>query len=295
MDNLRGESRSTKFFTVVSSKNEAIQAKLLIESLRTFGGKLQDTQFWIFLTEPEYPENLSSIGEAALFPLEIEAPYRGYELAEKVFASARAEELAGKEVRSLVWLNLDCLIVNPPLLFELGMEFDAAFRPVHVRNVGSAIREPMDNYWQTVYQTVGIEEASFSVESFVDAQVLRPYFNTHCFAINPSKGILQNWLEYFKLLVADKEFQAGPCLDRLHRIFLHQVVLSALIVKSLDLSRIRRLPPAYSYPLHLLNRLPVERRIPTLNQTVCPVYEEANQIEGIVIQEPLKSWLQARR
>ncbi len=293
MDKRTDASPSACFLTVVNSKEEAHQARFMIESLRAFGGEMKECPVWIFQRGKEALHDLPGPGEINLLPLDIETPYQRYALADKVFACARAEELAETGIRSLIWLSLDCLIVNPPILFDLDGSHDAALRPVHIRNVGSPIQEPLDDYWTAVYRAIGVEGTPYAVESYVDSQNLRPYFNTHCFSVNPTKGILQAWREHFKALVTDGAFQAGPCREDLHRVFLHQVVLSALITKLLGQERIRRLPPEYSYPLHLQEKIPPGRRIPYLNQTVCPVYEKANLLDGLDIREPLKAWLAA--
>ncbi len=285
-----------RYLTVVNSKEEAHQANLLISSLRRFGGRLgENCAVWLFLTDMKLSKDFSDGRDITLFPLEIDPDFRHYPLVEKVFACAQAEEMTGTEDRSLVWLNLDCLIINPPVLFELDGHYDAAFRPVHIRNVGSLASEPLDVYWQTVYQMVGIDRVPYTVESFVDTQIIRPYFNTHCFSINPKKGILKSWRECFTKLLLDKEFQTFSCQDDLHQIFLHQVVLSALVTKSVEQKRICLLPPGYSYPLHLQEKLPVSKRAKSLNQLVCLVYEDTTLLDGIDIQEPVISWLRNNR
>lgn len=280
-----------QYMTVVSSQAEALQVKLLLESLFRFGGKLGEFQVWLFFTDMDYLEGFSGSDKVKFIHLTIDAPFRNYPLSEKVFACASAEELASSEVRSLVWLNPDCLIFSPPELFALEKEYEAAFRPVHIRNVGSLMSEPLNGYWQRVYEVVGVAEAPYFVESFVDTQIIRPYFNTHCFAINPAIGILQAWRAYFITLLLDKQFQDGYCQDELHQIFLHQVVLSALLMKSIKQDRIMLLPPEYSYPLHLQDKLPITKRVQSLNQLVCMVYEDTALLDGIDIQEPILSWL----
>jgi hypothetical protein len=131
----------------------------------------------------------------------------------------------------------------------------------------------------------------YTVESFADGQVLRPYFNTHCFALNPAAGLGQAWWAHFKALARDEAFQAGPCRDEVHQVFLHQAILSTLVPKLLDWERVRLLPPEYNYPLNLLDEMPPERRATTLNSLVNAVYEEAFPWTKIEIQEPLRSWL----
>jgi hypothetical protein len=281
------------FVTVVNSQAEAVQAALMIDSLRAFGGDLQDSDVLVFLPNGDQPGDLSKQEHVTLLPLEMEESFRHYALADKVFACAEAEARVASQTASLAWINLDCLFVNPPVLFELDPAHDAAFRPVHLRNVGSLVSQPLDDYWKRIYACVGMTESKYSVESFVDARLIRPYFNTHCFSINPALGVFQAWRKYFEMLITDSDFQAGPCGDELHRVFLHQVVLSALVMKRIDHRRIRMLPPEYSYPLHLQDRLSPSRRFASLNSTICTVYEDANVLSRIEVEEPLKSWLTA--
>jgi hypothetical protein len=133
-----------------------------------------------------------------------------------------------------------------------------------------------------------------TVESFVDGLILRPYFNTHCFALNPATGLARAWWAHFRALATDEAFQAGPCRDELHQIFLHQAVLSTLVAQRLPWAQVRLLPPEYNYPLNLLHEISVGSRPPTLNSLVNPVYENAFPWGEIEIQEPLRSWLRER-
>jgi hypothetical protein len=275
-------------------------ARIVIESLRTFGGRLSGCPVWAFVLDPaRLPHALPGLEGVDRFPLAVEEECPPYPFAEKVYACAQAEAMAGPDVRSLVWLGLDCLVINPPLLFNLGpspdvASADAAFRPVHHRNIGSPAHEPPDDFWRGIYRALEMDDMPYTVESFVDAQTLRPYLNTHCFALNPAQGVGQAWWEYFKAMVTDKAFQAGPCRDELHQIFLHQAILSTLVAKRLAWERVRLLPPEYNYPLNLLGEMPPERRAPTLNSLVNAVYEDAFPWTEIEILEPLRSWLRQR-
>ncbi len=294
MEKVYKNERRIQYASMITSQVEASQVKLLIESLRKFGGRLGEYPVWIFFTDMKFADGFSDLGDIKLLQLEMDTVFRQYPLADKVIACAQAEEMAAwSGVQTLVWLNPDCLIFNPPELFVLGEQYDAAFRPVHIRNVGSLASEPLDGYWQSIYQVVKVDNAPYTVESFVDAQTIRPYLNTHCFSINPTKGILQAWRAYFSTLLLDKDFQDKFCKDALHKIFLHQAVLSALVMKLIDQKRILWLPPEYSYPLHLQEKLPDSKRVKSLNQLVCMVYEDTTLLDGVDIQEPVFSWLNA--
>jgi hypothetical protein len=286
----------TIFFTLIRSANGERCARLLLESLRAFGGELSQCAAWIFLRDPgSVTHSFLDIPNIELMPLRIDKDFPRYFFADKVCACAQAEELAGPEVRSIIWFAPQCLIVHPPSLFDLSPSFDVAFRPVHIRNVGSLSDEPLDPFWNAIYQALGVRDLPFSIDSYADQKRLRPYFNTHCFSTRPEKGIAKTWWETFKRLAADQAFQAGPCQDEEHQIFLHQAILSVLAAKLLDWERIRILPPDYNYPLNLHQQVPGSIRPSSLGQLTNVVYEQEKPnfglFDGLVVDEPWKSWL----
>jgi hypothetical protein len=281
------------FATVVDSQADMRRARRMIESLRSFGGDARGSPVWVFAGRPASAGGLDALGDVEVVPLAVGEDCRGYPFAKKVFACALAEEKAQSFAGALAWSSPSCLFVNPPDLFDLDAAHDAAFRPVHIRNVGSAAGEPPDEFWDGIYRAAGGGKAAGRVESFVDGQILRPYFNTHCFSIRPACGILRTWRECFRRMVSDGDFQARCCGDDLHRIFLHQAVLSALASEQVEWGRIRILPPEYSYPLHLQDDVPANRRIGALQGMVCAAYEDALPEGNVDVREPLASWLAA--
>jgi hypothetical protein len=222
----------------------------------------------------------------------------GYPFAAKVWACSRAEELVDSKVQSLVWIGSDCLVVQPPVLLALDEGHDAAVRPVHIRNVGLAATGPVDRFWTGVFEAIGVDDVTLVAESFVDQQRLRAYFNSHMVSVRPVRGIYRRWFERFAQLATDQAFQAGACSDPLHRVFLHQAVLSALLATEVIWERLRILPPSYSYPYNLQDRVPPHRRATLLNDLVCVACEDRplhpDEITDIDIREPLRSWLAAR-
>jgi hypothetical protein len=275
-------------------------ARLLIESIRTFGGSYSACPILVLISSPDTPtREIQRINGVQCRMLTSRNEIPQYWFAQKVAACYQAERIAAEEkIRSLVWLSARCLVVNQPDLFDLCPSFDAACRPVHIRNVGLPVDEPLDEFWSPIFESIGLEDTELSVESFVDRQKLRPYFNTHLFVVNPSKSVFRTWQESFMAMVTDHDFQAGPCRDTQHKIFLHQAILSVVVVKLLVWDRIRVLPPEYSYPLHLHQDTPLEHRWETINTLVCPVYEDEFRypatLNGIGIRDPLGSWLMSR-
>jgi hypothetical protein len=287
------------FLTKAGSPAANAAARLLIDSLQTFGGELGACPVWAFAPaeQAEACQELAS-DQVRVIPLDIPAALRSYPFGSKVCACAQAEQMAPSGLQSLVWCDLECLVVQPPVLFNLGSEYDAALRPVHVRNVGLPPSEPLDAFWQGVFAAVGVADVPMTVTSFVDGQRLRAYFNAHFFAINPALGLLTRWYELFQGLVGDPEFKRAACADERHQIFLFQAVLSALVASSIETSRLRLLPPAYNYPYNLHERVPADHRPRSLNELVCFTFEDRSihpdAVSDIQIDEPLRGWLEER-
>lgn len=144
--------RETRFLILFRTQADEHLARIVIEGLRAYGGSLRDCPVWAFVSDPDRVWHaLPGLEGVRCLPLALPKSCPPYPFGEKAYACARAEELAGLEVRSLVWLSLDCLIVNPPLLFYLGPTPEVgaaavAFRPVHHRNIGSLAHEPLDAF-----------------------------------------------------------------------------------------------------------------------------------------------------
>ncbi len=284
------------FITVVDSPESIIPAKRMIASLREFGGELKDAPVVIYDAGDDSNRLDQWAGAGIEFrSLELSERIRHYWLSEKVAAMAQAEQEYGKPGRTITWIDAACLILDPPMLYRLDDVSKAAFRPVHIRNVGLALEDELDDYWRRIYQAVGIDDIVLPVDSFVDGQRLRAYFNTHAFSINSDQGLMQHWLELFVQLVTDDNFQSGPCSEQRHRIFLFQAVLSALVVKELPDGGIRVLPDTYNYPYNLQVKVPPDKRASSLAGLVSLTYEgrdlKPDSAEDIAIPEPYYSFL----
>jgi hypothetical protein len=288
----KNPKKKTVFVTVIASVHQERQARLLAESIRSFGEELGNSPIWMFSPAPA--ERLAS----SVFPLIVPDGLSRYIFGAKVHACAEAERMASADFGSVTYIDPSCLVVKPPLLFNLGGDADAAVRPVHIRNVGSPAEGPPDGYWAGIFQAVGVEDIPTTVESFVDGERIRSYFNTHAFAVDPRKGLMKKWLELFTDLVQDERFQKRHCRDERHRIFLFQAVLSALLASRVDGRRLRILPPDYNYPYNLHDEVPQALRPGTLDDVTCFTYEGRSlaprDVTDIELGEPLKSWLRER-
>ena len=284
------------FATFMSHPSQLPLVALMVDSIRTFAGPLSESYVWVF------HDNRCSISSNELrgngtkvIPLELSEYSPSYPFTGKIAACVRAEEMTESLYRSLVWIAPDCLILRPPDLFDLDDRADAALRPVHVCNVGSSFGEPPDAYWKGIFHAAGITDLHDKVESFIDCRILRPYYNTHAFAVSPSRGLMRKWFNLFSKLTSNRKFQKMQCSDEAHRVFLHQASLSTILASELDRTRIRMLPEEYCYPYNLHEKVPEDRKAKTLNELVCIAYENRSlnpeDMTDIIVEEPLRAWL----
>ncbi len=290
---------SSIFFIIISADEEKPYVKFLCESIRTFGGVMANSPIWIFNANPQQVDckNLAD-QQTQVFPLDYSGSMRRYPYRNVVLACAQAEEQAAPEIKSLIWVSSDCLILQPPVLFENGDDYDVSVRPVHIRNVGIPLSDPLDAFWRGIYKEVGTSDIRRSVTSFVDGQLLRAYYNFHAASVRPSKGLFRRWRDHFLKMVHNDTFQATACEDQTHRIFLFQSIFCAIVSTIVSEERLRLLPPTYNYPLNLHSQVPDERRAASLNDLVLFAYEDMNlypdALTDIEVHEPLRSWLQTR-
>jgi hypothetical protein len=274
---------------------EAWCARLLVRSLRKFGGPLCDSPVLILDGRKDGPAIDFDDENTHSQPLEMDEVQRAFPLAVKAVAAAQAEAYAAGRCRTLVVLFPACLVFNPPMLFTLEHGEAAAVRPVHIQNVGLQPGEPLDPYWQRVFESTGTQDTHRVVESFIDRQVLRFYINAGSFSVDPSLGLMRRWLECLDPLLRDEAFLAGPCETAFKRIFLHQAVLSALLAQ-LSAEQVRILPPDYAYPVHLHDRAPSPWAGVTLDRVTSIIYDELFTdpigMHGMAMSPDLHRWLE---
>ena len=293
------EDEDVVILTWVYSEQSRYDAHLMIKSLRSFGSSLSGCPVWVFDSTWEDGAVESLLGEGIkTIWLDTPEEIRDYLYGHKVYACALAEKLAPEGTHSLIWLSPEMLVVQPPELFRLAGKYGAAVRPVHIQNVGLEVTQTLDGFWRGVYQAVGVPEVEMQVESFVDAKRLRAYFNSAAFAVDPRLGLCQRWLDTFRSLVMDQEFQESACGDDWHQVFLHQAVLSALLASEIPPERLRILPPDYIYPYNLHTDVPPVRAAGSMEELVC-IYHDGRSLnpekmDDIELGNTLKLWLKSK-
>ena len=292
-------------FTTITSPRSAPDSLLFVDSLREFGGELADAPILALI--PKQAGAFSKEDDARFKALKIERIHfhmdeevLKFPFASLVYAAAQAESYLRGITETLVWQLPDTLVLNPPTSYTLPKEIKLAYRPVHHTNVGSVYDQPLDEFWSLVYHHCHVPDVRiFPMETCVGDNTIRPYFNAGMLVLRPEMGLLTTWWDRFEALYNHPDFQPFYQRDERYAIFIHQAVLSAVILVLLDKTEMLELPPTVNYPLNLHHsEMPPERQPKTLNELVTCRTEgienlKAN-LKGVKVKEPLKGWLKEK-
>jgi hypothetical protein len=259
-------SRVTTIAFVACIERGELEKKtiLLCRSIRRFAGRHAGAPIYTF--QPREGTAISRDTALELADLgvhhtseRLNTAFAHYAIGNKIFASARAEQLASEDV--LVFLDSDSVILDEPRAFELHDGIDAAVCPVdfhhsreepesdddpfwrtRFRRVGSSgPGDPMDAYWLRMYELLGIEARPF-VETACSRQRIRAYFNSGMIAVRRSARLFAQWRDDFLgLMTAGHIPRKGP----LH--YMDQLSLAATLTRVW--TRVAILNRRYNYGL----------------------------------------------
>jgi hypothetical protein len=289
---------------VYPSRTSEINTRLLIESIRTFGGLFSGIPIWCLV--PRIKSKVSSqfrdLCDAANCHVRLfETPPGAlrFPFAADVAGAAHAEEKARNTFDLLVWLGVNTIVFQEPRRFMLSNQACIGYRPVHHRNIGSRIDEALDPFWSSVYRICKVpSDRVFPMKTHVDGKTLRPYFNASSIVIRPKRGLFASWRDVFFAAYQQQEFEKFYKQDEMYAIFMHQAILSGIILAMFRSDEMIELPPTYNYPLHLWNHDVTESRPRRLSDLTTArhegFYSDPNWRENIPEGDDLKNWLENR-
>jgi len=292
------------FAFAVNPGQAELEAILLSDSIRKFGGGLSGSEIWAFA-----PKTIESVSEPTRFrlaglgvqilPYPVENASLNFPLAAKVFAAAEAEGRAAGRAELLAWLDTDTIVLTEPRGFLLPAGKSLAFRPVMHVLIGSPYDKPVDDFWKLIYKQCGTPESRlFPMVTPVDEVRIRPYFNAGCLVLRPEKKVLAAWRDNFQKTYLRPEFDPFYKKNNTYAVFIHQAVLAGTILSRLEPSELQELPGDYNYSLQLRSQYPEARRIRGFDRLKTVRYDQYLYLgynprwrETVEVREPFRSWL----
>ncbi|WP_338552544.1 hypothetical protein [Paenibacillus sp. KS-LC4] len=239
-----------------------VQAVMLCESIRQFGGRYSQSGIAVISPRPDRRpgkatlQRLEGLG-ARYIPLSFVSPCPEYEAGFKVLVWAEYEKMSTADI--LVGLDSDTVFLAEPDL-SLGND-NAAARPVTVQGICSTgAEDPRDAYWQSLCSLCGVDYNRLPfVVSVVDRQTVKAGYNGGFVVVRRSCGIFQRTADYFLLSVAAglhpltnevRQIQAGhdPASVADSDYVGSGEACLALAIWGTGLT-VRALPPGHNFPL----------------------------------------------
>lgn len=291
--------------TMVSpDKSSETSVMLLAESIRTFAGSLSQTPIWCFVPENGKPisthakEKLVDLN-VTVIPFKIDYEIQQFPFADLVLATALAESMARGKTDLLAWLATNTIVLQEPKDFLLQDGKNLGFRPVHHTLVGSRFDEPLDPFWTLIYSYCNVPQGRvFPMMTHVDDVKIRPYFNAGLLVTRPDKCLFQAWRDTFFRVYQNSSIQEFYQQDMRYKIFIHQAVLSAVILSTFAAAEIQEFPSSYNYPLHLHKQDVTKHRPSCLEEVVTfrheGLREDPEWINNMPAKDPLKRWFAKR-
>lgn len=274
---------------------------MLAESIRSFAGDYSDAPIWVLVPQAveEMPaENKDQFAalDVRLQAFEINGNALQFPFASKVYASAAAESLADGQSEILVWMDRGSLVIQEPRQMLLKRGKKLACRPVDHILIGSPYDQPLDPYWEFVYQSCGVKgDDIFPMITSADQIKIRPYINAGMLVVRPETGLLRKWRDTFQRLYQDSRLMDFYQQNRLYEIFTHQTILAGSILSTLNQAEIEELNHLVNYPLHMHAQYPPDLRPQSINELISLRYEDffSNPAwqDQIQVDGSLKDWL----
>ncbi|MFX1483776.1 MAG: hypothetical protein ACFFCP_11390 [Promethearchaeota archaeon] len=248
-------SKNLAFASMLSPGKEAEYNTLLfVESIREFAGDFANVPIWCYF--PGSDSQISSKLKERLLALDVQLlPFHivdTFPFLANAQAASMAEKRARGEFDILAWLASNTVFLQEPSEYRLKDGKMLGYRPVHHALIGSRYNEPLDEFWTKIYEYCQVpKERIFPMNPHIEETQIRPYFNSGSLVSRPEKGLFGNWFESFLEQYQLPEFREYYKRDGRYAIFIHQSILSGIILSKFTHEEIIEFPPSYNYPVHL--------------------------------------------
>lgn len=243
------------FATYAEQPQQLYCARVMIESIRTFGGDYKDVPVWLYVTEQLQKETTETLLKFDSLDVDIktcQAPEEAlwFSLANVVFMAAQFETDAESQAAVIALLGSDTVVLQALDEFVLPKGISLGYRPVFHKNINPLFSEPLGEYWTRAYEIMGIQKFSvFPMVTPADGDTIRPYFQAGCLVARPEKGIFRKWKEQFTSLYSDSLIRKMSEQENKLKIFTFQVALTGAILNNLKRVEMMQLSDRINYPI----------------------------------------------
>jgi len=169
---------------------------------------------------------------------------------DKIQAASICEQ---EQENAFLWVDIDSVFFRlDPYDFRTPMSIN----PVDKRNVGLPSDKKTDAFWSIILKEIGLSSkvyCSHTINATFSKEAIHPYYNIGMVYLDPSFALFTKTYNIMKTMLVNSSFLKLLESSPLHRIFLHQMIFSALVIKNIPFETIYPLAEGYNIPLHLID------------------------------------------
>lgn len=241
---------------VVESGDLEQKAKLLIDSIRTFGGGVKDSKIWTVK-----PRKGKALREATLkflqdkgvelIDVDLNKHWRLYGLANKIYATAYIEENYGHLYETLLFLDSDTVVIDHIDIDILEGKYEVSIKPEDGDLF--SLKEESRSFWEMIFKACEVNQSNiWTVRTAVTQVEVAAYFNSGVIFSSARSKLFSQWLKNFKNIVKNQKAYHLPYRGY---YFLEQALLTGTILNLFTKDEIKILNNEYNYPLNFQKEL----------------------------------------
>ena len=225
-------------------------SKLLISSLREFGGDFKDVPIFSYQPRKQFKVSQETIdffekNKVEYVDLELNKDFGNYPLANKLLASAHREQNTKAEI--LIFLDSDVLFFNEPKEFADFGSADVILRPVDMKNIGSENSEDENaGYWESLYKLLNVKVRRKVSTTVTNESIWEYYQGGHQISLTKNNLFSTANENFIKVMEVGIIPNSGST-------FIEQSVFAAT-VSQMEL-KVKLLGKKYNYPIHMENEI----------------------------------------
>ena len=231
-----------------------------------------------------------------IIPFEIDSEISSFPFTSYAHAASLAELRSKGKFELVAWLAPNTLVLQEPTKFILESGISLGYRPVHHKLLGLNYDEPLDTFWSAVYEVCNVPtQRIFIMKTQIEDLAIRPYFNAGCLVVRPEKFLFKAWRDTFLSVYQEPVFKRLYREDRRYAIFVHQAILSGIILSRLEQDETEELPVEYNYPMNLYHEDITENRPEFIEECVTVrhegFYQDPEWKRNMPARNELKEWI----
>ncbi len=225
-------------------------SKLLIYTLREFGGNLRDTPIYSYQPRKKHKISKETIAffekyQVEYIDINLNNKYHYYPLANKPLSCAHREMNTNGDI--LIFLDSDIFFLNEPTEFDDFNHSDVILRPVHKKYIGTEnTGDKNADYWNELYNLLNVNIRR-KIKTTVDNKDILEYYNSGHVATMAKNNLFNYWKENFM-----KVMEAG--IKPTKQLFFVEQSVFAATVSQMELV-VKQFSKNYNCPLHLQDQV----------------------------------------